>query len=123
MGDMADYYWDLALVAAEGFAPVKCKHCGSTDTYWQNKAGAWALHNKSDLQPHRCFPASTADGFDDCSPEPKPVTHARSERTGAVVCKCGQGYGSERDGLCTRCRPQSKRTYTDNISFKDLGIL
>lgn len=28
----------------------------------------------------------------------------RSWRTGAVVCKCGRGYGSEFDGKCTRCR-------------------
>lgn len=28
----------------------------------------------------------------------------RSYRTGQPICECGKGYGSELDGLCTRCR-------------------
>ncbi len=34
------------------------------------------------------------------------ATH--SERTGKVICsRCRQGYGSEYDGLCTKCRGRS----------------
>ena len=145
MGDMADYYVDLALNAGEGFAPryrerrgnygprysrdlpkqttVQCDRC-SASCFWGQSTGRWRLYERGTGEQHQCQgAASTADGFDDCEPQQATVNHSRSLRTGAVICKCGQGYGSERDGLCTRCRPQSKRTYTDNISFKDLGIL
>lgn len=37
--------------------------------------------------------------------EPLPEQHRkRSARTGAYVCRCGRGYGSQLDGLCTDCR-------------------
>lgn len=44
---------------------VECKHCGSTDVYWQMVSGKYKLHNKADLSRHDCFPQPTADGFDD----------------------------------------------------------
>lgn len=27
-----------------------------------------------------------------------------SKRTGAFICRCGRGYGSQVDGLCRDCR-------------------
>lgn len=37
--------------------------------------------------------------------DPLPLkARKRSARTGAYICRCGGGYGSELDGLCTRCR-------------------
>lgn len=43
--------------------PVACKHCGSTDVYWQQTRSGHRLHQTTDLQPHVC--PTSAEGFGD----------------------------------------------------------
>lgn len=46
--------------------PLKCKHCGSTEVYWQRVKGEHKLYDKSDLTPHNCNKQQmNTEGFDD----------------------------------------------------------
>lgn len=76
MGEMADFYIEQHL--ARGWSPVgngrrvygpplKCKHCGATNVYWQRTREGHRLHNTANLAPHDCLPAAEPDGFTDCS--------------------------------------------------------
>lgn len=79
MGDMADYYIDLALNRGEGFArrksaygpryhkPVECRYCRTRNVIWcQRDDKSFLLKNK-DGTPHDCRPTEqpNAEGFDD----------------------------------------------------------
>ena len=83
MGDMADYYIDLALNRGDGFAPkhrerygyygprytkpVECRYCRTRNVIWgQRDDKSFVLKNK-DGTPHDCLPTEqpNAEGFDD----------------------------------------------------------
>lgn len=81
MGDMADFYIEQGL--SRGWTPagngrrsrspgvygppLKCKHCGATDVYWQRIQGHYVLTDKTTLARHVCPPAvNTAEGFEEC---------------------------------------------------------
>lgn len=47
--------------------PLKCKHCGNRDVYWQRTKYGWQLYNQNTLDRHLCQQSEqpTAEGFDD----------------------------------------------------------
>lgn len=100
-------YWD-----DHGFDPyddeeieVTCKYCGCGGLEWVRLYEGWRLFD-ADGNRHKCNRNdNAAHAFAVPLPTitpPKPLK--RSARTGQPVCKCGRGYGSEYDGLCTPCR-------------------
>lgn len=70
MGDMADYYFDLALANGENpfyqplrtyrqpitpSPPPKCRVCGEV-CYWAKRSGKWILMDSG--KPHECRPSA-----------------------------------------------------------------
>lgn len=72
MGEMADYYIDRMINRDPWYTrsraygpPISCKHCGSTNVFWQALHGdKFELRNTDDHQKHIC--PTSADGFGDC---------------------------------------------------------
>ena len=76
MGDIADWMIEQALDRGEWFPPrrsraygppLKCKHCGGANVYWQRVRGGWQLNNQANLERHLCQQPGqpTAEGFED----------------------------------------------------------
>jgi len=75
MGEMADY--EIERIPFTGRSryrqptvygpPLKCKHCGATNVYWQRVRGTYVLTDIPTLARHVCpLPANTAEGFEEC---------------------------------------------------------
>ena len=50
---------------------------------------------------------------------PIPKQHWKRGRTGHVICQCGEGYGSEYDGLCASCRSPKDQKIFDEWRMKN----
>lgn len=71
MGEMADYYLDLAFddeyfatrVHCHKVKTIVCKYCGETDLIWQKKNNKWILVHTEDGREHTCKNRKTEDVF------------------------------------------------------------
>jgi len=75
MGEMADFYVDQMMDAYPSWGvpgvrskvygpPLKCKHCGCTNVYWQNAHGRYVMNDQHTLNTHVCA-ERTLQGFKD----------------------------------------------------------
>lgn len=63
MGDMADFSIDQLVLDTWGIRPRKqsvygppltCRHCGSSDVYWQKVKGEYRIYSQDTVKLHRC---------------------------------------------------------------------